>query len=171
MATDLESRHLAGTSSFWPAAVPCLHMSEKITRITCEHLATLQGKKEKEHVVVDVRDVIEFEAGHIKGSVNCPQKELETNLPTLIPDMGKKIVVIVGPTQEKDLEAIRAKLAELGYDKPEFLAEGFDQFCDIAPLEVEPDLTDLTPEESGSVGIGEDAEPLDPHVEEDEPLL
>lgn len=131
----------------------------------------LQGKKEKEHVVVDLRDVLEYEAGHIKGSVNCPQKEIETNLPSLVPDMRKKVMVIVGPTQEKDLDAVDSTLIGLGYGNVEYLAGGFDEFCEIAPLEVEPDLVDLTPEEEGAVGVSEDAEPLDPHVEEDEPLL
>lgn len=146
-------------------------MPAEISRITCAHLASLQAKKEKEHMVVDLRDVIEYESGHIKGSVNCPRREIETNLPSLIPDTAKKIIVIVGPTQEKEIESVQATLMELGYGDVEFLAEGFDEFCEIAPLEIEPDLVELTPEEEGVVGAGEDAEPNDPHVEEDEPLL
>ncbi len=142
-----------------------------VPHVTCKHLLDLHGKKEKEHVVIDLRDRLEFEAGHIKDSLNIPQKELESNIQSLLPNTKQKVIVIVGPTQEADLKKIHDALQTLGYENAEFLAGGFDEFCELAPLEIEPDLTDLTPEESGFVGHGSDEDDLNPHAEEDEPIL
>lgn len=141
-----------------------------VTHVTCEHLLKLHKGEEKDHVVIDLRDVTEYEAGHIKDSLNIPNRELQTNIETLVPNKDKRVIVIVGPTQEDDLKRVHESLNAVGYKNVEFLAGGFDSFCEIAPLEVEPELTELTPEESGFVGHGADEEPLDPHVEEDESI-
>lgn len=151
-------------------------MSEKhhdqVPHVTCEHLLDIHGKEKKEHVVIDLRDVGEFEAGHIKGSLNIPRRELATNIDNLLPDKDKRVIVIVGPTQEGELKAIHDQLVGLGYDSSEFLAGGFDKWCDIAPLEVEPDLTELTPEEQGFTGEHEPGtdDDLDPKHDENDPL-
>ena len=70
----------------------------EIPHITCEHLYELHGQEKKSHVVIDLRDRLEYESGHIKDSLNIPKKELETNIETLIPEKVHKVVVIVGPT-------------------------------------------------------------------------
>ena len=107
-------------------------MSKKqIPHITCEHFLALHGQEERQHVVVDLRDRIEFEAGHIKNSVNVPHKELETNIENLIADKSKKVIVIVGPTQEEEIHTIHDILDELGYKNVEFLAGGFGVGGDI----------------------------------------
>lgn len=143
-------------------------MSDKeIKQITCEHLQKLRAGEE-EHVVLDLRDFNEFEAGHIKGSHSLPRKELKSNIVNIVPDKGHKVVVIVGPTESDDIAKIHQELAELGYGQVEFLAEGFDRFCEIAPLEIEPDLVELTPEEEGFTGEG--LTDIDPEGEDNEPL-
>ena len=140
-----------------------------IPHITCEHLAKLK-EGELEHVIVDLRDRLEFESGHIEGSLNVPRSELKTNIHTVVPDKKSKVVVIVGPTQEPDIQSVHETLTELGYDNAEFLAGGFDRWCEIAPIELEDSITELTPEERGGGGdAGE--EDLDPHKSENEPLL
>lgn len=144
---------------------------EGVPHVTCQHLLDLHGKKEKEHIVLDVRDRIEFEAGHIKDSLNIPKKELESNIATLLPNKEQKVIVIVGPTLEGELKAIQASLHELGYKNAEFLAGGFDEWCELAPLEIEPELLAQTPEEAGYTGHEPGEESLDPHVEEDEPVM
>lgn len=141
----------------------------EIPHITCEHLYELHGKEEKEHVVIDLRDRLEFEAGHIKDSLNIPIKELETNVETLVPTKSHKVVVIVGPTQEADVHEVQDILNELGYDKVEFLNGGFDRWCEIAPLEIEEGLLEMTPEEEGAIGRQGEREDEDPR-ETDEPL-
>jgi len=145
-------------------------LSPDIPRITCEHLATLEKKGAKEHIIVDLRELLEFEAGHIKDSVNIPQRELENNIHTVVPEKRQKVIVIVGPTQEKDIEDVHRTLQKLGYKDVEFLAGGFDAWCEIAPIELEPDLTELTPEEQGFTGQREDEE-ADPTDAQSEPLM
>lgn len=141
----------------------------EIPHITCDHLVTLHGKPEKEHVVVDLRDRIEYEAGHIKDSLNVPIKELETNIETVLPEKKKKVVVVVGPTQEADVHEVQDILNELGYSDVEFLNGGFDRWCEIAPLEIEEGLLEMTPEEEGAIGRAGEREDEDPR-ENDEPL-
>ena len=145
-------------------------MPKNLTNITCEHLLKLRKDKEKEHVVVDLRDVLEYESGHIEGSLNVPRKELETNLASVVPQKTAKVVVVVGPTQQEEIGAIADHLSALGYSDVEFLSGGFDKWCEIAPLELEPELTETTPEERGATGTGNEEE-IDPHVQEDEPLM
>ena len=47
--------------------------------VTCRDLRKIQetGKK---HVLIDVRDEADYEAGHIEGSVHVPLRELEGNI-------------------------------------------------------------------------------------------
>jgi rhodanese-related sulfurtransferase len=141
----------------------------EIPHITCEHLYELHGKEQKEHVVIDLRDRLEYEAGHIKDSLNIPIKELETNVETLVPTKSHKVIVIVGPTQEGDVHEVQDILNELGYDKVEFLNGGFDRWCEIAPLEIEEGMLEMTPEEEGAIGRVGEREDEDPR-ETDEPL-
>lgn len=143
-------------------------MSKTPSHITCEHLSDLRAEDGKEHMVLDVRDVLEFEAGHIEGSVNVPKKELAENIHAVIPDKAAKVIVVVGPTQAEDIDHVHATLAELGYKDVEFLAGGFDRWCEIAPLEIEPELMEQTPEEAGG-GERPHVEE-DPHQQGDEPL-
>ncbi len=142
-----------------------------VPHITCEHLLKLHGAEKREHVILDLRDRLEFEAGHIKDSLNIPKRELETNIENLLPHKDKRVIVIVGPTGEADIASIHASLDTLGYRNVEFLAGGFDQWCEIAPLEIEPDLLDATPEEQGFTGHEPGEEDLDPHAEEDQPIM
>ena len=123
-----------------------------IPHITCEHFLKLQQAVEKEHVVLDIRDHADFETGHISGSLHIPHSELNTNIHSLIPEKNKKVIVIVGPTQEPEIEKVHAELGSLGYTNIEFLAGGFDKYCDIAPVEIEPELLTGTPEERGFTG-------------------
>jgi rhodanese-related sulfurtransferase len=139
----------------------------EIKQITCEHLQKLRTGEE-EHVVLDLRDFNEFEAGHIKGSHSLPRKELKDNIDNIVPDKSHKVVVIVGPTEKDEIDKIYQELVGLGYDRIEFLAGGFDRFCEIAPLEIEPELVELTPEEEGFTGEG--LTDIDPESEDNEPL-
>jgi rhodanese-related sulfurtransferase len=144
-------------------------MGHELRHITCKHLLELHGKEEKEHVVIDLRDVIEYEAGHIKGSVNVPRKELATNIHAVVPEKSARVIAIAGLTDANELAKIKVELEELGYTNMEFLAGGFDEWCELAPLEVEPELTELTPEEEGFTGKAQESEEEDPR-EENQPL-
>jgi len=136
--------------------------------ITCEHLLKLRDD-EMEHQIVDIRDEADFETGHIAGSLHVPHRELQTNIVNLVSDREKKVVVVVGATQEAEIDSIHGTLAGLGYKNVEFLAGGFDRWCEIAPLEIEPDLNESTPEERGFTG--EELSHIDPEEGDNEPLF
>jgi len=135
--------------------------------ITCEHLRKLRAD-ELEHVVLDVRDEADFETGHITDSIHVPARELRTNLPNVLADRERKVVVVVGPTQEAEIDRLHEELTGMGYKNVEFLAGGIDRWCEIAPLEIEPELTELTPEESGFVG--EELREIDPEGKDNDPI-
>jgi len=139
-----------------------------VPHITCEHLQTLSKEGKHEHVILDLRDPLEFESGHIKGSLNVPRRELETNVKNVLPDASKRVIVVVGATQEEDIEAVHQALAGLGYGNVEFLAGGFDAWCEIAAPDVEDVIGDETPEEEGFTG--EDLSNIDPEEHDNEPL-
>lgn len=145
--------------------------NKNVPHITCEHLLTLHAMEQRPHVVVDLRDRLEWESGHIKGSLNIPRKEIETNIETLLSDKTKKVVVIVGPTQEDDIHEVHNILDALGYKDVEFLAGGIDRFCELAPLEIEEELLEMTPEERGGGNVGDEDAQIDPEASDNEPLF
>ncbi|HCC22337.1 hypothetical protein A2480_00075 [Candidatus Uhrbacteria bacterium RIFOXYC2_FULL_47_19] len=129
-----------------------------ISHITCEHLLTIKKQPQPtEHVVLDLRDPLEYDAGHIEGSKNVPRRELVTNIGSVVPDKAHHIIVVVGPTLESEIETIHDDLAELGYEKVEFLAGGFDRWCEISMPAVDDVLGgEVTPEEAGAVSKDEE---------------
>ncbi|MBU0625470.1 rhodanese-like domain-containing protein [Patescibacteria group bacterium] len=147
--------------------------SSGIPHITCEHLQKIKTEGGAEHEVVDLRDPVEFDAGHIEGSFNVPRRELKTNIENLVPHRSHKVIVVVGPTHQAEIEYIYEELKELGYEQVEFLAGGFDRWCEISLPSVDDVLSEMTPEEMGrgTGGVEEDAyEGLDPE-EDNEPLM
>jgi rhodanese-related sulfurtransferase len=142
----------------------------EIKRITCEHLLELEkkGPQEKEHVVVDIRDFADYETGHIEGSVHIPRRELADNLPNLVPVMDKRVVVILGPTEEEEIEAVHEHLRGIGYRQIEYLAGGIDHYCRIADVTLEDVAVEATDEESGFRGDGDGD--IDPENEDNVPL-
>jgi len=149
-------------------------MSEeaKLSHITCEHLQKIKSEDGLDHAVVDLRDTVEFDAGHIEGSHNVPRRELKDNIENVVPHKSHHVIVIVGPTHESELELIHDELTEVGYEKVEFLAGGFDKWCEISMPNVD-DVTGgpQTPEEAGQRGDGsDDYEGEDPE-EENEPMM
>ena len=141
-----------------------------VRHITCEHLLRLkdgeQDKAGRAHVVLDLRDPLEFESGHIEGSVNVPRKELESNITNVVPLLTPRVIVVVGPTNEQELQQIHDALEHLGYPSVEFLAGGFDKWCEIAAID-KPDENE-TPEEEGFTG--DVMTDIDPEAQDNEPL-
>jgi rhodanese-related sulfurtransferase len=126
------------------------------------------GSEPKEHIVVDIRDRSDYETGHIAGSVHIPRRELTANLPNLVPDKDKRVIVILGPTEEDEIEAVHEKLQEIGYSQVEYLAGGIDRYCEIAEIGLDDIVGDVTEEEAGSIGDGDSD--IDPESGDNEPL-
>ncbi|MFH1047161.1 MAG: rhodanese-like domain-containing protein [Patescibacteria group bacterium] len=148
-------------------------------RITCEHLQKIREEGGPDHAIVDLRDTIEFDAAHIEGSYNVPRRELKANIENVVPHKSHRVIVIVGPMHEAEIEFIREELLEIGYEQVEFLAGGFDKWCEISMPSVDDVLDEpLLPEElPGGESLEEDDvvsddsyEGHDPE-EENEPLM
>lgn len=78
---------------------------------------------ERTPVLLDVREVEEYEAGHIEGSFNVPIRTLTDNL-ALLPDKSAEIMVICKGGARAALAM--ASLQILGYENVKVLAGGFD---------------------------------------------
>lgn len=87
--------------------------------ISAEDLGTLLI--EQEAILLDVREVVEYEAGHIEGAFNVPIRELGQNL-DLLPDLQAEIYVICQGGARAMLAT--AALHTLGYDNAITLAGG-----------------------------------------------
>lgn len=87
--------------------------------ISAEELGTLLI--EQEAILLDVREIEEYEAGHIDGSFNVPIRELAKNL-DLLPDLDAEIYVICQGGARAMLAT--AALHTLGYDNAITLAGG-----------------------------------------------
>lgn len=81
---------------------------------------------EQELVLLDVREVEEYEAGHLEESFNVPIRTLTQNL-NLLPDTSATIVVICKGGARASLAA--AALQVLGYENVKILAGGFDAWA------------------------------------------
>lgn len=142
-----------------------------IKRITCEHLVELEKAPDgqKEHLVIDIRDLTDYETGHIEGSVHVPKRELTDNLHSLVPDKtkNKRVIVILGPTDEDAIEDVHERLEKAGFKNVEYLAGGIDRYCEIADVtldDIEAD-TDTT-----GAPTHEHDEDIDPEGQDNEPL-
>jgi len=117
--------------------------------VSCRDLRKLQDAKEK-HVLIDVRDAADYEAGHVEGSIHVPLKELNDNIDALVADKSEYVIVV---GEERGLapethEQLKAK----GYSNVEFLLGGFDEWCKPA----EPDIADLKEDAEMDKEIAED---------------
>lgn len=126
---------------------------------------------EKKHILIDVRDAADYEAGHVEGSIHVPLSELATNIDGVVPDKNEYVIVI---GEERGLapetyEHLKAK----GYVNVEFLLGGFDEWCKPA----EPNIDDLKEDAEMEKGIaesrsehGEDQDNIEQGTQ-DEPLM
>ena len=117
--------------------------------ISCKELRQVQSMTEP-HLILDVREPAEFEAGHIEGSMPIPVNDLETNLPSLARSRDE-MVVVVGEEGEKAAETHR-HLQNAGFTNVRFLLGGFDEWCKPAA----PDVSDVLEELKEEQEIRED---------------
>ncbi|MBK8026710.1 MAG: rhodanese-like domain-containing protein [Chloroflexi bacterium] len=81
---------------------------------------------EREPILLDVREVAEYEAGHIPGSFNVPIRTLAQNL-ALLPDQDAEIIVICKGGARAMMA--QASLRILGYNKAMTFAGGYDAWA------------------------------------------
>lgn len=117
--------------------------------ITCRDLREVQ-EEEKKHLIIDVREPADYEAGHVEGSIHMPFAELETNIPSIVHDK-KELVVVVGERADQ-AEETYAHLTKSGYQNAKFLLGGFDEWCKPAT----PDIADIVEDARDEAEISED---------------
>ncbi len=81
---------------------------------------------ERTPILLDVREVAEYEAGHVEGSFNVPIRTLGQNL-ALLPDLDAEIIVICKGGARAMLA--QTSLRILGYENAFVLAGGFDAWA------------------------------------------
>ena len=83
----------------------------------CEQIAAEDAKKiidsGEEHIILDVREQDEFDAGHIPGAVLLPYTEIENKAEEMLPDKDKQILVYCRSGRRSKIAA--EALARLGY--------------------------------------------------------
>ena len=67
----------------------------------------------KEHIILDVREQDEFDAGHIPGAVLLPYTEIENKAEVMLPDKDKQILVYCRSGRRSKIAA--EALVNLGY--------------------------------------------------------
>jgi rhodanese-related sulfurtransferase len=86
--------------------------------------------------LVDVREVAEYEAGHIEGAVNIPIRTLTQNL-NVLPDLDEPMVIICKGGGRAMLAAVSLQI--LGYTDVKAFWGGFDAWvAEELPVSVEP---------------------------------
>ena len=81
-------------------------------QITAEEAKKIMDSSE-EHIILDVREQDEFDAGHIPGAILLPYTEIENKAEVMIPDKDKQILVYCRSGRRSKIAA--EALARLGY--------------------------------------------------------
>ncbi len=79
--------------------------------ITAEDAKNIMDSGE-EHIILDVREQDEFDAGHISGAILIPYTEIENKAEEMLPDKDKQILVYCRSGRRSKIAA--ESLAKLG---------------------------------------------------------
>ena len=80
-------------------------------------------------VLVDVRELDEWDAGHLPGARHVPRSHLESRIEGAAPDRSKRLVLYCQSGQRSALAA-RSLAQELGYEQVESMAGGYTLWKD-----------------------------------------
>ena len=81
-------------------------------QITAEDAKKIMDSGE-EHIILDVREQDEYDAGHIPGAILLPYTEIENKAEEMIPDKDKQILVYCRSGRRSKIAA--EALVKLGY--------------------------------------------------------
>lgn len=90
---------------------------------------TMQELKQKQvqgAIVVDVRNNREFSEGHIKGSINIPEYEINRKFQMFVPN--KNQVIVLYCTSGKRSKSALKKIKKMGYIKVYNLYGGLENY-------------------------------------------
>lgn len=105
---------LAGCASDKPEKTEAESMAHTYTQISQETAVEMMARDDG-HVVVDVRRVDEYAAGHIPGAILIPNEEIDGAPPAALPDLDQ-IILVYCRSGNRSKQASQ-KLADMGYTR------------------------------------------------------
>jgi molybdopterin/thiamine biosynthesis adenylyltransferase/rhodanese-related sulfurtransferase len=91
--------------------------------------AKTNGNAQQAPVILDVREQVEYEMGHIPGAVHVPRGHLETRIEGAVPDRGQRVIAYCSTQNRSALAAITMKEL-LGYEDVSVMTGGFTLWKD-----------------------------------------
>lgn len=99
---------------------------ENIAKISCDDYNALVESGES-HVLLDVREPAEYEAGNITNSVHIPRGVLEFKAEEMLPDKSARIIICCASGGRAALAG--ETLETLGYSNVSYLDGGYKAYC------------------------------------------
>lgn len=97
-----------------------------IPAITCEEYKAMREKGEG-HVLLDVREQDEWDAGHIEDAVHVPRGVLEFKVEEAIPKKDQLIILCCAKGSRAALAG--ETLKDMGYTNLRVLKGGYTEYC------------------------------------------
>jgi rhodanese-related sulfurtransferase len=82
----------------------------------------------KELVILDIREPVDYDNGHIQGAINLPRGLLELDIDEVVPNQDKVVVTYCGGGSRSALSA--QTLQVMGYNHVYSLIGGYRQWVD-----------------------------------------
>jgi rhodanese-related sulfurtransferase len=98
----------------------------EVPSITCNEYRELKASG-ADHVLIDVRERDEWDAGHIDGAMHIPRGMLEFKIAEAVPEKNKPIVVQCASGGRAAL--CGQTLRKLGYTNVKNLEGGYAEWC------------------------------------------
>jgi sulfur-carrier protein adenylyltransferase/sulfurtransferase len=95
------------------------------------------GSADEAPVVLDVRELQEYEQGHLPGAIHVPRGHLETRIETAVPDRSRRVIAYCSTQNRSALAAVTIK-EQLGYDDVAVMTGGFTLWRDRGYPFVQP---------------------------------
>ena len=103
---------LSGCSLFKKQIMDGDGMVNSYTQISQEEAMTMM-EADDGHIIVDVRQQFEYDAGHIPGAINIPLGSISNEQPEELPDLDQVILVYCRSGTRSKMAA--QKLFDIGY--------------------------------------------------------
>lgn len=100
---------------------------ENTPKISCDEYKKMQSEGVA-HVLLDVREDDEWDAGHIEGAVHIPRGFLEFKVEEAIPEKSSVIVICCARGGRAALAG--QTLKEMGYTDVRYLEGGYSGYCE-----------------------------------------
>ena len=126
---------------------------EKTYQQISQETAKQMMQNDKDCVVVDVRRWDEYESGHIPGAVCIPNEEIDSEMPSELPDLDQEILVYCRSGNRSKQAA--EKLVKMGYSRVYEFGGILDWTGEVVEGEEPYGGYDMTPTYTPVVTIGE----------------